>query len=210
MTLILVTIAIVMFFLFLFKGMYVYSKIDIRKIDRFIFVLLYKVYSDESIFHNGRMSFGSIDRKREIIFSKYKERGIIGIKILIYLYHDIKNTEDILIDELQKRNIYYYKKKIIFKKADEYIAINIGKNLKECKSLIEFIWENIYKRKDKKGGVWFMGIEKIPGKYIDFNSTQKLEGQNYDIDIPTTNLQHFLRKIKKNKWTLSLTKKIWG
>jgi len=170
-------------------GSVVFRKREVEEIDKFIYALLYRGYAEEGPVGNGELSI--IMKNRDISLIKYKEKGKIGIYILIYTDEIAKGKKEIFEKGLNERGIEYYERE--FKKP-AYL-IDMGTDIERIKETIRFLGEKIYEKWDKVSLVFIDICEDI-NKIIDYEDTKELEEKGIDIRIPTVVWQWLLWKIR--------------
>jgi hypothetical protein len=179
----------------------VYINKNIEEVRRFLYILLYRGYAEESIVYNGVLSINtshSITSKHHYVeIGKHKVKGEHH---LIFSYWIKKDEEITKIYEYE--SIEKYEKFIRKVMNNRFIEIDFGKDVDELISFITFFWKNIFK--DEL--LFYMGlggdIELKPNKFVYGESTEELEKMGIRIDLPIKKWQWLLWKIKNPRGKL--------
>jgi len=167
-------------------------KMKIENIEKFLYVILYRGYAEESSGGNSELDImiNSVNIRIPII--KYKYNGNIGLYLFLH-FDKINNIQkEKIISFIEKKKIIFYIRNIKIKS----LGIDFKINIPELKILIEFIAKNIFGKENPFITVGFLDICKNPNKLIDFDDAMELEEKGIDIKIPVTSGQWLLWKLR--------------
>ncbi len=190
-------IVLIIFYLIfkIFRLAIVFLDIKINNLNFFLYLLLYRGFSDNSISNNGIIGIHSVDRKRSVYISKYKERGKVGLFVTIDRIM-IQDSEMKLLNEFKKRKLNY---RFFYKNSK--IDIDMELDFKNIESLIKYIWKNIFEMEEVIFDLNISDVCREPGKIIDYNDTSELDKLGINIDIPLTNWDLLLCKLGIKKYS---------
>jgi hypothetical protein len=178
---------------------------NIEKIANFIYLLLYRgdIYNSIGLM----LIFDLLDDDRSILLIKYRERNIVGIDVLIFLYEGDIKTEKYIGEFTNKHKLFMYfdkQIKMIIKrkrlgKVKDVISIRFEQDIK---LLVEFILEikNIYFEIDKDvNSICFMydNIADDPKAHIGFETPPNYKEIGYDISFPIITWKYYLYRIRQ-------------
>ena len=192
-------IIIICIVFWIFNQPLVYLDVEFDFFDKFLFVLLYRGFSENSFYYNGVINIRSVDKKKIVYISKYKERGIVGLKLLIWYSYDLEKKLNSLTDYIKKLNTEYLIKE---ESNQRIIEINLKRDFDACKELLKFLWENVFDFQEKRVDVNFQDVCREPGKIINFKDKSDLEKQGIDIDIPMTKWDWLMGKLGIKKFSI--------
>ena len=167
----------------------IFGERDIDEIDKFIYALLYRGYAEEGPAGNTELDVNIKNIRLPLI--KYKEKGKVGMYIYIEEDEISEDKNEILKEELKKRNIEYY----IRKSYKSTYLIDMKTDVEKTKEMIRFISEEIFE-KTAKVSLCLLNVCTDMNKIIDFEDTSELDEKGIDIRMPTEFWQWLLWKIK--------------
>ncbi len=124
----------------------VYKKIDLKEIDKFLYVLIYRGYADDWLLNSFIfLHLYKYKFEAEIYLVKYRERGAPGIYIQTKINQEFAEKEELLIKKIKDKQLRY---KILKRVPGEKIYfIDMKRDYELIKEMIEFIWDKILKWK---------------------------------------------------------------
>lgn len=129
------------------------------------------------------------DRVRGVAIIKYKKNGKIGLNLSID-ESDLEGEDNKFLKEIENRNIKYF----IWGLTKKFYILDMGLDFKIIRSMLKFIWEEIFEEKL----LFDLHFER-PGKLIDFKDAKELGKKGINIDIPITDWERFIYKLKGKK-----------
>ena len=167
----------------------VYFDRTIDSLNKFLDFLKFRGNADESIKQNTGLIVICPDRVRCVAIIKYKKNGKIGLNLSID-EPDLEGEDNKFLKEIENRNIKYF----IWGVTKKFYILDMGLDFKIIRSMLKFIWEEIFEEKL----LFDLHFER-PGKLIDFKDTKELEEKGINIDIPITKGQWLIYKLKGKK-----------
>jgi len=159
----------------------------------FLNILLKNGIYSGNIRTNGLLSVFSTDKKAELFFSKYKERGKYGIYFYIPVSFDfdIDNLEHKVKLIMKKYNIDFF---IFVKKEKDFIVIDVKDNFEFANDIFKKIMINVFDfTLDDTICYNFSNIENKTNNY-DKNNEKRIK--NMDLHMPIKNYSWIYSKIK--------------
>ena len=181
------------FLIIILKLPHPYYNLSLKDMDKYLYVLLYRGYADESFgkaqicLYLYKYSFSA-----EAYIVKYKRRGVPQLSISLIFKEDELKKELVLKKRLNEKNIRYIitdrEKKI------RVYEIDMKTDIKLIKEMVRFIWEEVFEM-ELRFNLHFYDICLNPNKIIDYEDTKELEEKGIDIRIPVVMWQGILQKL---------------
>jgi len=179
---------------------YIFKKKYIKEIYKFLYVLLYRGYCHRTIFYNGILHIVSQNGKRKIFYSKYKEKGEIGIYLGVPLYQDIEKIENKVLEIIIERNLeYYYEDRhteFFDDTIEKFLVIDLKQNIGLAQELFESIIQEIFRLHNNYFDIYFLNVNDEPYKFIGFSEIPDFDKLGIDIAVPIMKGTMLIRKIK--------------
>ena len=166
------------------RGPKVFFDIDYENITEYLYILLFRGH----LKFKGTLIIRDRIKRRYLFFSKYKEKGDIGIYLNVPIYRDLKDLKKYILELITKYKLDFHYEELSNSQISKVVSIDFKQNLSFANTFFQLFIDIIFDD-DRDFYITFVEVSDEPNAFIGFSEEDVPDFEKMGIDItkPVTN-----------------------